>query len=118
MPSRAPTATISSARSRRCFPRSASASCEGGAAPPPFRQELRAPGDARRHRGRLAEGLEDDAVALGQLEQRVEAVLRLVGVELEAQAQVGEADRRGLVDAERAARVEVAFDQDGARAQL
>src|SRR3954454_24967942 len=53
--------------------------------------------------------LVDDAVALGGLEQRVELLVARVGLELEAQADRGEADRRLAVDAHRAAEVEVAF---------
>ena len=58
------------------------------------------------------ERLQHDAVALGQLEQRGELLVVGVGVELEAQADVAEADRRGLVDAQRAAEVEVALGVD------
>ena len=58
------------------------------------------------------ERLQHDAVALGQLEQRGELLVVGVGVELEAQADVAEADRRRLLDAERAAEVEVALGVD------
>src|SRR6266545_7797884 len=55
------------------------------------------------------ERLVDHAVALGELEQLVELVLRRVGLDVEAQADLRETDRRVLGDAERAAEVEIAF---------
>src|SRR6185503_20260750 len=60
---------------------------------------------------RAGERLEHHAVALGQLEQRGEVLLAGVGVELEAQADVLEADGRLLVDTERAAEVQVALGE-------
>src|SRR6185503_7268581 len=67
-----------------------------------------------REGGRLAQGLRDDAVTLGQLEERGDLVFRRVGVELEAQADGLEAYRGVLRDAERAAEVEVAFGMNAA----
>src|SRR5215510_13741532 len=55
------------------------------------------------------ERLVDHAIALGELEQRVELVLRRVGLDLEAQANRRKTDRRILGHAERAAKVEIAF---------
>src|SRR5690242_5869402 len=62
----------------------------------------------------VVERLVDDAVALGQLEQRGELLVVGVRVQLEAQADVPEADGRLLVDAERAFEVEVALGVDAA----
>jgi len=59
-------------------------------------------GDGRRP----AQCLIDDAVALGQTQQGIELFFRGVGVELDAQADVLEADRHRLVDTERAAEVD------------
>ena len=61
------------------------------------------------------ERLQHDAVALGELEQRRQLLVVGIGVELEAQADVAEADRRLLVHAQRAAEVEVALGVDAAR---
>src|SRR5947207_4903015 len=58
------------------------------------------------------ERLIDDAVALGELEQLVELVLRRICLHLEAQANGRKADRRILDDPERAAEVEVALGAD------
>src|SRR5262245_18124189 len=58
------------------------------------------------------ERLVDHAVTLGELEQLVELLLRRVGLDVEAQADLRKADWRGLVDAERAAEVEVALRRD------
>src|SRR5262249_32676207 len=60
-------------------------------------------------RGTALERLVDDAIALGELEQRVELVRRRVGLDVEAQANRRKTDRRILGDAERAAKVEIAF---------
>src|SRR5262249_5763556 len=60
-------------------------------------------------RGAASERLVDDAIALGELEQRVELVRRRVGLDLEAQANRRKTDRRILGHAERAAKVEIAF---------
>src|SRR6202166_3396991 len=56
-----------------------------------------------------ADRLIDDAIALGELEQLVELVLRHVGGDVEAQANLRQGDRRLLGDAERAAKIEIAF---------
>src|SRR2546430_1179852 len=60
-------------------------------------------------RGTALERLVDDAIALGELEQRVELVRRRVGLDVEAQANRRKTDRRILGHAERAAKVEIAF---------
>src|SRR4051795_7299674 len=72
-----------------------------------------------RHRDLRAvlDGLIDHAIALGELEQQVELVLRRISVDVEAQAYLGEADRRLLVDAERAAEIEIALGVDVAGLQ-
>jgi hypothetical protein len=59
----------------------------------------------------LPQRLQHDAVALREPEHRIELILRRVRVELELEADVLEADRRLLLDAERAAKVEIAFGQ-------
>ena len=74
--------------------------------------------DAGAQPRRPRERLEHDAVALGQAQERGELVLARVGVELEVQPHVLEADRRLLVDAERAAEVEVALGADRAAAHV
>jgi len=74
--------------------------------------------DARAQPRRPGEGLEHDAVALGEAQERCELVLARVGVELEVQPHVLEADGRLLVDAERPAEVEVALGADGAAAHV
>ena len=77
---------------------------------------LRRPYQLRFNLRRLPERLQHDAIALGEPEQRVELVLRRVGIELEFEPDGGEAYRRVLCDAERAAKVEIAFRLDLARA--
>ena len=77
-----------------------------------------APGQRAAQFRAVVQGLEDDAIALGQLQQLVELLLRRVGVDLEAQADRPEADRRRLVDAERAAEIEIALGLDDAVAQI
>ena len=64
-----------------------------------------------RHRdlGAVPDGLVDHAIALGELQQLVELVLWRVGGDVEAQPDFTEADRRFLVDAERSAKIEIAF---------
>ncbi len=78
------------------------------------RDDARTSHPFHRHRNLRAvlDGLIDHAIALGELEQQVELLLRRVGFDLEAQADLGEADRRLLVDPERAAGVDLAFDID------
>src|SRR3954464_6384952 len=67
-----------------------------------------------RHRDLRAvlDGLIDHAIAFGEFQQQVELVLRRIGTDLEAQANLGKADRRFLVDAERAAEVEITLGDD------
>src|SRR3954449_7403108 len=57
----------------------------------------------------VLDGLIDHAIALGELEQQIELVLRRISVDVEAQTDLGEADRGLLVDAERAAEIEIAL---------
>ena len=87
--------------------------CRGDFARLPARHDL----GGRRHRQLrlLVDGLEHHAIALGELQQRIDALLRLVGVEIEAQPDRAKADRRILGDAERAAEIEVALGRDRAR---
>src|SRR2546429_8507987 len=51
----------------------------------------------------------DHAIALGELEQLVELLLALVGVDRKGEPDPREADRRILGDAERAAEIEIAL---------
>src|SRR5882757_9739667 len=46
-----------------------------------------------RNLGAVLDGLVDHAIALGEFEQEIELVLRRVGIDVEAQANLGEADR-------------------------
>src|SRR2546423_15522742 len=55
-------------------------------------------GNARHQLGRAAQSLQHDAIALGQFQEAVDAVLRLVGVEREGEADRGKTDRRGAGD--------------------
>src|SRR3954464_10232377 len=82
------------------------------------RAGLRRPPDTGGGDRRGAEGLEDHAGALGELEELVELLRLCVGVELEGEADLAEADRRVLGDAERAAEVEVALGLHRAGPQL
>src|SRR5690348_1858518 len=66
-------------------------------------------GNARHQLGRMAQGLQHDAIALRQLQEAVDTVLRLVGVEREGQADRAKTDGRRAVDPQRAAEVEIAF---------
>jgi hypothetical protein len=65
----------------------------------------------------VLDGLIDDAVALGQLQQLVELFLRGVGVDGEAQPDLREADQGVLGDAKGTAEIEVALGADGRRRQ-
>src|SRR5579872_643123 len=69
-------------------------------------------------RRRISERLQHHAIALGELHEGVELVLGRVGVEFERKADGLEPDRGLLVEAERAAKVDVALRLDLARAQL
>src|SRR5215212_3196913 len=55
------------------------------------------------------DGLIHHAIALGELEQLVELLLWRVGVDIEGEADLREADRRVLRHAERAAKIEIAL---------
>ena len=59
--------------------------------------------------GAVLDRLIDNAVALGQLEQLIELLLRRIGLDVETQANLRKADRGVLGDAERAAEIEIAF---------
>ena len=65
--------------------------------------------ERRRDRRPVAQRLKHDAVALGELQELIELLLRGVALDVEAQADVAETHRRLAVDAERAAEVEVAL---------
>src|SRR5690348_1100033 len=67
------------------------------------------------HRRALGDGLIDHAIALGELQKLVELVLRRVRLDVEAQPDLAEADRRLLVDTEGAAEVEIALGRHGSR---
>ena len=57
----------------------------------------------------LLDGLIHHAIALGELEELIELLLRRVGVDIEGEADLRKADRRILGDAERAAEIEIAL---------
>src|SRR5581483_3230415 len=57
------------------------------------------------------------AIALAEFQKLVEFFLRRVGVDVEGEPDLREADRRILGDAERATKVEIAFGRDRAGAQ-
>jgi hypothetical protein len=59
-----------------------------------------------------ADGLIDHAISLCELEELIEFVLRGVDVEIETKTDLRKPDRRLLVDAQRAAKIEVAFGRD------
>src|SRR5690242_17975706 len=61
------------------------------------------------NRWAAADGLINNAISLGQLEQLIELVGRGIGVEVEPQPDLRKADRGLLGDAERAAKIEIAF---------
>src|SRR6185436_13637819 len=69
-----------------------------------------------RHRNLRAvlDGLVDHAIAFGEFQQQIELVLRRVGADLEAQTDFLETDRGFLVDAERAAKIQIALGDNGA----
>src|SRR6185437_1144961 len=67
--------------------------------------------------GPLAQRLEDNAITLGELHQRLQLVGAGIAVELEAQADLAEAHRGVLVDPERAAEIEIALGPHPAAAQ-
>src|SRR5262245_44640541 len=60
----------------------------------------------------IPDRLINDAVALGKLEEVVKLFLRRIGIEIEAQPDLGKADWRIFGDAERAAKVEIPFGRD------
>ena len=64
--------------------------------------------------GGLRQRLEDHAIAFRQFGQRVDALLRLVGVADRTPAGCRKTDRRVLGDAERAAKIQIAFGAHGA----
>src|SRR6202044_3361067 len=70
------------------------------------------PFEANLDRRSASDRLIDHAVALGEFEKLIEFVLRRVGVEVEAEPDLREADRRLLGDAERAAEIEIALGAD------
>src|SRR6185437_14632498 len=64
--------------------------------------------------GFLVKCFKDHAISLGQLHQRGDLVGAGVAHDVEAQTDGAKAHRRGLVDAERAAEVEIALGADRA----
>src|SRR6266576_6107622 len=70
-----------------------------------------------RHRNLRAvlDGLVDHAIALGKFQQEIELLLRRVGIDVETQTHFGKADRSLLVDAERAAKIQIALGGHEAR---
>src|SRR3954454_17104948 len=67
---------------------------------------------------RSAQGLVNDAIALRQLHQACQFLGVRIGVEIEAEANRLESDRRGLVDPQRAAEVEIAFGRNDAALEV
>src|SRR4051794_131629 len=67
---------------------------------------------------RRCQRLVDDAVALGQTQQRLQLLVTGVGVEVEVGANRCKSDRCLLVDAKRAAKVQVPLDVHRAPAKL
>src|SRR5207248_1848199 len=65
---------------------------------PAFAGTTRCSHPLHRHRDLRAvpDGLIDHAIAFGELEQQVELVLRRIGLDVEAQADLGKTDRRFL----------------------
>src|SRR6185312_10582986 len=72
-----------------------------------------------RHINRRAafDGLIDDTITFSELEQLIELVLARIGVEIEAQPDPRKADGRILSDAERTAKIEIAFGRYRCRSQ-
>src|SRR5262245_13047890 len=71
-----------------------------------------------RHRRRPPKRLVDDAIALGQANELLELVFGSAGVELEMKSDALESDRRALVDAQSAAKVELSLGTSDPSAQL
>ncbi len=67
--------------------------------------------------GRVLEGLGDDAVAVDELDEFGDLVVWRIGLELENEADGGESDGRGAIDAEGAAEIEVRFGEEFSAAQ-
>src|SRR5204863_3914169 len=80
-----------------------------GAAKPKWRRRSSATNDLGGDRGRLADRLQHDAIAFGELKQLLLLLLARVAVELEFQRNVAETDRRVLRHAERATEIEIAL---------
>src|SRR5712692_2156677 len=64
--------------------------------------------------GRLAQGLVDDAIALGQADQRRQLLLAGAGVQVEVQPDALKADGHFFGDAQRAPEIQVALGPDNA----
>src|SRR5262245_43875994 len=74
-------------------------------------------GEGDAEAGAVTQGLVDDAVPLGQLEELCALGFRRVAVELDREADLAEPDGRVLRHAERAAEVEIALGAKVAAAQ-
>src|SRR6185437_3860349 len=82
--------------------------------PPPPRKGEGSPSRSHpvhRHRNLRAvlDGLVDHAITLGEFQQQIEFLLRRVGVDVETETNFRETNRRLLVDAERAAEIQIAL---------
>src|SRR5262245_4398005 len=63
------------------------------------------------------ERLVHHAITLGELEKRIELVLRRVSCDIETQPDLCKADRRVLGDPQRAAKIEIAFRRYRSRSE-
>src|ERR1700738_1682633 len=75
----------------------------------PGHDEFSHPLHGHRNLRAVLDGLVDHAIALGEFQEQIELVLRRVGIDVETQTNFGKTDRRLLVDAERAAEIEIAL---------
>ena len=67
-----------------------------------------------RHFRGLAQRLIDDAIALGQADQRTQLIFGCVGVQVEVEADALKSNRRILGDTQSAAKIEIAFGSNRA----
>src|SRR6266550_2962679 len=75
----------------------------------PGHDEYSHPVHRYRNLGAVLDGLVDHAITFGKFQQQIELVLRRVGIDIETETDFREADRGLLVDAECAAKIEIAL---------